>query len=940
MALAREPQSPHEGQYDPRPVEQRWYRVWEEAGYFHADEESASPPYCIVIPPPNITGSLHMGHALNNTLQDILIRWRRMQGYNALWMPGTDHAGIATQNVVERQLAEEGRTRYQIGREAFIERVWQWKAESGGTIIRQLKHLGASCDWAREAFTMDPPRSRAVLEVFVRLFEDGLLYRAERLVNWCPRCQTALADIEVEHEEQEGRLWYIRYPFADDPGGGLVVATTRPETMLGDMAVAVHPEDDRYRNAVSRTVLLPVVGRRLPVIADGAVAKDFGTGAIKVTPAHDQNDYEIGARHNLGDPIKAFTETGAISGAFLVDDARRPMQNARAQRYVQADRYEARRMILQDLRADGLLVKEEPYRHAVGRCYRCQTVIEPFLTPQWFVRVKPLAEPAIRAVEEGRVRIVPEQWERNYFDWMHNIRDWCISRQIWWGHQIPAWYCLACDAANIVKTAHAVGFVEEGGAPPEPTRETYMFLPDARPIVAREKPKACPRCGGADLVQDPDVLDTWFSSALWPFSTLGWPERTKALQVFYPTSVLVTGFDILFFWVARMTMMGLKFLGEIPFHQVYIHALVRDAEGQKMSKSRGNVIDPLVVIDKYGADAFRFTLAALAAQGRDIRLSEERIEGYRYFCNKLWNAYRFLAPHLARGTPLPAGTLPTPVDLADRWILSRLQEVVAAVTEALETFHFNEAASALYQFVWHEYCDWYLEMAKRRLTEGDGPGAEAARAVLTYVLAEILLLLHPIMPFITEEIWQRLPHEGRTIMRAPWPEPDPARRDPEATAAVELVMDLVRAVRNLRSEVNIPAAAWLTVICRSRDAGQEAVLRATEGSVRALGRIREFRVGTGEGKPPAAAATVVRGMDVYVPLTGLIDFTAEIARLRKEVEKVDRELARVRGKLENPAFRAKAPAEVVEKETGVARELGEVRGKLLEHLALLESSRG
>jgi valyl-tRNA synthetase len=880
-----------------------------------------------------------MGHALNNTLQDILIRWRRMQGYNALWMPGTDHAGIATQNVVERQLAQEGRSRSQIGREEFIKRVWQWKKESGGTIIRQLKHLGASCDWARESFTMDAPRSRAVTEGFVRLFEDGLLYRAERLVNWCPRCQTALADIEVVHEEQEGRLWYIRYPFADEPAGGLVVATTRPETMLGDTAVAVHPEDRRYQDAIGRTVLLPIVGRRLPVIADRAVAKDFGTGALKVTPGHDPNDYEIGLRHGLG-TISAFSEAGRISAGFLVDHAGEPIKNQRAARYVLADRFKARQMIIEDLKTDGLLVKEEPYRHAVGHCYRCQTVVEPFLTPQWFIRVKPLAEPAIRAVEEGRIRIVPEQWERNYFDWMHNIRDWCISRQIWWGHQIPAWYCLTCNPDQVVQTSTGPAFAAEKGAMPADTTGRYTILPGAKPIVAREAPVRCPACGGRELVQDPDVLDTWFSSALWPFSTLGWPERTKTLDVFYPTSVLVTGFDILFFWVARMIMMGLKFMGDVPFRQVYIHALVRDAEGQKMSKSRGNVIDPLVIIDKYGADAFRFTLAALAAQGRDIRLSEERIEGYRYFCNKLWNAYRFLAPHLLRGAPLPPGQRPTPADVTDRWILSRLQEVTGTVTEALEGFHFNEAASVLYQFVWHEYCDWYLEMAKRRLMEGDGPGAAAARAVLAHVLEAVLRLLHPLMPFITEEIWQRLPHEGATLMLAPWPVPDPALRDPEATVALELVMELVRAVRNIRSEVGIPAGAWLTVICRSQDPQQQAVLRATEGSVRALGRIGGLRVGPAEVKPPAAAATVVRGMDVYVPLAGLIDFAAEIVRLRKEVEKVERDLSRVRGRLENPAFRTKAPPEVVEKEEGVARDLAGVRARLLEHLTLLEPSQG
>ncbi|MFN3476220.1 MAG: valine--tRNA ligase, partial [Candidatus Methylomirabilales bacterium] len=741
--------------YTPQGVEERWYAFWEEKGYFQADEDSPKPPYCIVIPPPNITGSLHMGHALNNTLQDVLIRFKRMEGRNVLWVPGTDHAGIATQNIIERQLREEGLTREQLGREAFLQRVWRWKEEAVGIIIAQLKRLGASCDWRRECFTMDEARKRAVLEVFVRLFEDGLLYRAERLVNWCPRCETALADIEVIHEETEGSLWFIRYPFADDPQKGLVVATTRPETMLADTAVAVNPEDERYRAFVGKRVLLPLVGRRLPVIADPYVSQAFGTGALKVTPGHDPNDFEIGRRHHLMS-INAFSTKASLTEAFLIDEEGRHLENPRAARYVGKDRYEVRRMVLQDLREEGLLVKEEPHRLALGSCYRCQTTIEPYLTPQWFIRMRPLAEPAVKAVEEGRVRIIPPQWEKNYFDWMNNIRDWCISRQIWWGHRIPAWYCLRCDQAHLPWV--------EGLS--EPGERVYFIRPEAHPIVAKEKPSTCPRCGGAELIQDPDVLDTWFSSALWPFSTLGWPEKTKALQVFYPTSCLVTSFDILFFWVARMIMMGLKFMGDVPFKDVYIHALVRDAEGQKMSKSKGNVIDPLDMIDRYGADALRFTLVALAAQGRDIRLSEERFEGYRHFCNKLWNAYRFVAMHLGSRQPPAISFQPSDLPklrLADRWVLSRLQGTIAEVTGALEGYRFNEAASAIYQFIWHEYCDWYLEVVKPSLQpSADTEEKDRLRSVLAWVLEVSLRLLHPFMPFITEEIWQRLPHHGES----------------------------------------------------------------------------------------------------------------------------------------------------------------------------------
>ncbi|HET7852922.1 MAG TPA: valine--tRNA ligase [Candidatus Methylomirabilis sp.] len=912
--------------YDPRDVEPRWYALWERQGFFHAELGSSRPPYTIVIPPPNITGSLHMGHALNNTLQDVLIRWRRMAGDNALWVPGTDHAGIATQNVVERQLLAEGLTRQQIGREAFVARVWQWREQSGGTIINQLKKLGASCDWVREAFTMDGPRQKAVLEAFTRLWADGLLYRAERLVNWCPRCGTALADIEVVHEEIDGTLWHIRYPFAGDPKSAVVVATTRPETMLADTGVAVHPEDPRYAKAVGRHVILPLVGRKLPVIADPYVSREFGTGALKITPGHDFNDFEIGQQHGLP-TIATFFPDGTLREDFLRDASKEGRQQL--QSLIGLDRSEVRRKVLDDLRREGFLVKEEPYRYALGRCYRCQTDVEPYLTPQWFVRTKPLAEPAIRVVEEGRVRIIPPQWEKNYFEWMQNIRDWCISRQIWWGHQIPAWYCRSCDAGNIIPAA-------DGG---------YTIGRDARPIVARERPTACPRCGSQDLVQDPDVLDTWFSSALWPFSTVGWPEQSKELEVFYPTTVLVTAFDILFFWVARMIMMGLKCMGDVPFRQVYIHALVRDPEGQKMSKSKGNVIDPLVVIEQYGADALRCTLTALIAQGRDVRLSEERIEGYRHFCNKIWNAFRFVGLHLS---PDDAEALrrdgpPPPADLVDRWIVSRLQEVIASVTQALETFRFSDAVSHLYQFLWHEYCDWYLEFVKVRLTtDGDQAAARTGRLLLAHVLEVSLRLLHPIMPFITEEIWQHLPHPPgapSSVMIAPWPLAEPSCVDPEAVRKMDRVMAVIRAIRNIRSEVRIPLNASPTVLVKIGQEEDASLLASAETYVRQLARVREVRVGRTLERPRRSAVAVTAGMEIYIPLEGLIDIAAEAQRVDRELQKVAQELERVNRKLSNRDFLARAPAEVVAKERETQRELGEASEKLTRHLSMLRDER-
>ncbi|MCP9450725.1 MAG: valine--tRNA ligase, partial [Nitrospira sp.] len=684
--------------YDPKAVEPRWSRFWIEKRYFHPSIDHPGEPYCIVIPPPNVTGSLHVGHALNHSLQDILIRWRRMQGRNTLWLPGTDHAGIATQNVVEKRLLAEGLSREALGRDRFIERVWQWKAESGNTIINQQRQLGESCDWDRLRFTMDEGLSRAVIEVFVRLYEDGLIYRGERLINWCPRCLTALSDIEVEHEEVKGTLYHITYPLADDPATTLVVATTRPETMLGDTAVAVHPDDPRYRHLIGKKIRLPLTEREIPIVGDSILVDlEFGTGAVKITPAHDFNDYEAGERHGLP-RLALFDHRALLDHPSMVKaGVDSDVASALAALPVQ----KARATIVQLLTDRGLLVKRDDHRMAVGKCYRCKTVVEPYLSPQWFVKIQPLADPAIKVVEEGRIRIIPEGWVNNYLGWMRNIKDWCISRQIWWGHQIPAWYCLACNDRYLIAQ-----------------EATTTILQGARPIVAKQAPSQCPTCGDSRFMRDPDVLDTWFSSALWPFSTLGWPDQTPELKRYYPTSTLVTGLDILFFWVARMIMMGLKFMGDVPFRDVYIHALVRDAEGQKMSKSKGNVIDPLHVMDKYGADALRFTLASMASPGRDVKLAEERIEGYRNFANKIWNAARFALMYLnGPRTASPLSERPFP----DRWIVSRLNRTIQTVSSELEAYRFDRAASVLYQFIWHEYCDWYVELIKPTLQDASHP---------------------------------------------------------------------------------------------------------------------------------------------------------------------------------------------------------------------------
>ncbi|MDD5285719.1 MAG: valine--tRNA ligase [Desulfuromonadaceae bacterium] len=879
--------------YEPHDVEKRWYAEWEAKGYFRASAPSDKKPYSIVIPPPNVTGALHMGHALNNTLQDILCRWKRMQGYNVLWMPGTDHAGIATQNVVERQLSVEGKDRHDLGREDFIERVWKWKAESGGQIIGQLKRLGASCDWERERFTMDEGLSRAVRTVFVKLFEDGLIYRDNRLINWCPRCHTALSDIEVEHEDKKGHLWHIRYPVVGQPGRFVTVATTRPETMLGDTAVAVHPEDERYSDLVGHKVLLPLLNREIPVVADDYVDREFGTGVVKITPAHDFNDFEVGLRHAL-DKINVLDESGII--------------NAAGHQYEGLDRFVARSRIVAELEAAGLLEKIDDHAMSVGGCYRCKTVVEPYLSLQWYVKVAPLAERALAAVKEGKTRILPKQWENTYYDWMENIRDWCISRQIWWGHRIPAWFCDHCDGVT----------------------------------VSMEIPTKCSKCGSDEIRQETDVLDTWFSSALWPFSTMGWPEQTSELKTFYPTSCLVTGFDILFFWVARMMMMGLHFMDEVPFRDVYIHALVRDAQGQKMSKSKGNVIDPLTTIDQYGTDAFRFTLAAFAAQGRDIKLAEERIAGYRNFCNKVWNAARFTLMNLEGFDPEKLSLDKMELCQGEKWILHRLNETIRTVDETLTGYRYNESAMALYQFTWSEFCDWYLELSKQDLYNGTPERKQTVQYVLWYTLEKLLRLLHPFMPFITEEIWQALPATVRapfaapdgaeqatplqTIMLAEYPEYCEHLSFPDAAAEMERVMAVIGGIRNIRGEMEVPPSKQIAVILSCGSEESLRLMKHNEGSMIALARLSDLAIGQGIEKPEDASIQVAGDVRIYVPLRGLVDVAAEEERLLKEIGKIEKEIEMFSKKLESPAFVDRAPAGIVDKER---QKLADVTGKKL-----------
>ncbi len=867
--------------YEPKSVEEKWYRIWEEGKYFHAREDDGKEPYCIVIPPPNVTGNLHIGHALNNTLQDILIRWQRMAGKSALWMPGMDHAGIATQNVVERLLKEEGKTKDDLGREQFEKKVWEWKQRSGGNIQNQLRRLGCSCDWDRERFTLDEGLSRAVHTVFASLYHKGLIYQGYRIINWCPRCETALSDIETEYREIEGNLWHIKYPIvgSDDY---IVVATTRPETMLGDTGVAVNPEDERYTGLVGKKVILPLMNREIPIFSDNFVDKEFGTGLVKVTPAHDPNDFDMGKRHGL-EEINILDKNGVI--------------NENGGSYRGLDRFEARKKVVDDLKKLGLLVKIEKHLHSVGHCYRCHTIIEPYLSKQWFVKIKPLAENAIRAVEEGRIRFVPANWEKTYFEWMRNIRDWCISRQLWWGHRIPAFHCDNCGQVT----------------------------------VQVDDPDKCGNCGSDMIRQDEDVLDTWFSSGLWPFSTLGWPESTAALKKYYPTSVLVTAFDIIFFWVARMIMLGIEFMNDVPFREVYIHALIRDEEGAKMSKSKGNVIDPIVMMDKYGTDALRFTLAMLAAQGRDIILSEKRIEGYRTFCNKIWNATRFILMNLGddfRERKLEPGEL----ERFDRWILFRLNETIRATQASLGGYKFNDAAHALYTFWWHEFCDWYIELTKQRLyAKGDasGAGSETAKQVLFHVLKNSISLLHPIMPFITEEIWDKIKGdaEGLAIV-SEWPEAKQAfdfKAEAEETMAFQ---QIVYWIRNIRGEMDIPPDKKAPVIFKTNDPSTISIIKREEAHIKALAKVDSISIVPDYAPVKTDASAVMANVEIYVPLLDLIDFEKERARIDKEIEKARAELGKVEKKLSNSSFTGKAPAEVIEKERTKQSEYNELLSKL------------
>lgn len=870
--------------YDPQLVEKKWYEYWEKQQLFHVEADKAKKPFSIVIPPPNVTGQLHMGHALDNTLQDILVRYKRMQGFNTLWMPGTDHAGIATQIKVEEMLKQdEGKTRYDLGREKFIEKVWVWKKSYGSRITNQLRRLGASCDWERERFTMDEGCSQAVREVFVSLYEKGLIYQGNKITNWCPRCSTALSDIEVEHEEKPGNLYYIRYRLADTEAEFVTIATTRPETILGDTAVAVHPEDARYKALIGRELVLPVTGRRVAIIGDEYVDPAFGTGAVKITPAHDPNDFELALRHNLPE-LAVINFDGTMAG--------------NTGRYSKMDRYDCRRQLVADIKELGQLEKIAEHVHAVGHCERCSTVVEPLISRQWFVRMQPLAKPAIETVKAGKITFVPERFTKIYFNWLENIRDWCISRQIWWGHRIPAWYC-ACG-------------------------ET---------IVSRQDVEFCPKCGGK-VAQDEDVLDTWFSSALWPFSTMGWPQDTVELKQFYPTGVLVTGYDIIFFWVARMIMLGLEFTGDIPFEHVLLHGLIRDRQGRKMSKSLGNGIDPLEVVEKYGTDSLRFMLVTGNTPGNDMRFYWEKVKSSRNFANKIWNAARLIQMNLAGFDP---AIQPAELTLADRWILHRFNVVVREASQFMDRFEMGEAAREIYEFIWNEYCDWYIELAKSRLYNKEAAEERhTAQYVLWYVLENTLKLMHPFMPFITEEIWQCLPHTGISIMAAAWPQERPELVAAKAAAEMAILMDIIKAIRNMRAEAGaLPGKKNEVVLYVSTEELKESIEKHSQ-YIHILASAEPILVkAAAEERVANAMAAVAGSVEINLPLKGLIDVEKETARLAKEIENINKELARISGKLLNEAFIAKAPAEIVEKEQAKKREYEERSAIIKERLDFL-----
>ncbi len=871
--------------YDPREVEGRIYAQWEENKCFAGVRDAKKKPYTIVMPPPNVTGQLHMGHAMDCTLQDILIRFKRMQGYAALWVPGTDHAGIATQIKVEEELrVKEGLTRYDLGREKFLERVWDWKNTYGNRIVAQQKKMGASCDWDRARFTMDEGCSKAVRETFCELYEKGLIYKGSRIINWCPHCTTALSDAEVEYVDKPGHLWHMRYPLTDG-SGYLVVATTRPETMMGDTGVAVNPNDERYTHLVGKTCILPLMDREIPIVADDYVEMDFGTGCVKMTPAHDPNDFEVGLRHNL-DTIKVIADDGTI--------------NENGGKYVGMDRYEARKAVVADLEALGLLEKTEDYSHNVGTCYRCHNDVEPIISAQWFVKMQPLAQEAIRVVQEGETRFVPDRFSKTYLNWMENVHDWCISRQLWWGHQIPVWYCDDCGHMTVTRT----------------------------------DPTVCEKCGSAHITRDPDVLDTWFSSALWPFSTLGWPEKTEDLDYFYPTDVLVTGYDIIFFWVARMIFSGCEQTKKTPFHTVFIHGLVRDDKGRKMSKSLGNGIDPLEMAEQYGADALRFNLVTGNSPGNDMRFYTERCEAMRNFANKIWNASRFLMMNLT----IEDNALPEKLELEDKWILSKLNTVVKEVTENMDHYELGVAAQKIYDFIWDDYCDWYIEMTKARLQGEDAGAKEQAQRVLCYVLTDILKLLHPFMPFLTEEIWQALPHEKdlteKFLMLQAWPEYQDALAFPQEEKAVELLMDAVKAVRARRSEMNVPPSkkAHLTI------ASQEtAAFTAGIPFLKRLAYASDVEVADPAGftAPKGSVEVVTSAARIAMPLAELVDLAQEKARIEKALKKNEGELDKLNKKLSNPGFLAKAPENVVAAEKERAEKLTALIEKLREQAASL-----
>ncbi len=921
--------------YEPKELEERWYPFWEAKGYFYADVDDPRPSFCITIPPPNVTGSLHMGHALNHTIHDIVARYKRMKGFNVLVVPGTDHAGIATQVVVEKELAKEGKTRHDLGREKFLERVWQWKEQYGGIILQQMRKLGCSYDWRRERFTMDEHYARAVLETFIRLWNEGLIYRGYRIVNWCPRCLTALSDLEVERDEEgePGHLWFIRYPLKRDEESEtgdefVVVATTRPETMLGDTAVAVNPNDERYKHLIGRIAILPLVGRELPIIADEAVDPEFGTGAVKVTPAHDPADFEISERHGL-------------PKVLVMDDEGRMITVP--ERFLGLDRFAARKEVVKALQEQGLLERVEDYRVPLGRCYRCDTVIEPLLSLQWFVRMKPLAELALQVIREGQIRYLPERFARLTIEWLENIKDWCISRQIWWGHRIPVWYCLDCNEGKWQRK-------QWGG------EERYLFAEDAKAFAALEPPQKCPDCGSSNLVQDPDVLDTWFSSAIWPHAVLGWPNETPELGKFYPTDLMITARDILYLWVARMVMTGVKFAGDIPFRVVYVHPTVLTREGKRMSKSLGTGIDPLDLLDKYGADGLRLGLIVQAEAGQDLRFHEERLEMARNFGKKLWNAARFVATAISK---LPASPHPrfsaSPQSLPVRWIFSRLHKTIAQVNAAMDAYELADAAKAIYNFVWDDFCDWFMEISKPALQRDEGRGtgdgmAEEYRWALMTVLETALRLLHPFMPFVTEELWQRLKQvwdEGRgtghevaahpfaqaeALIVAPYPEVDERYFNDEAEEAMAFLMELVRRVRAIRADLGIPTAK-VDILLACDEERRAQLVTENLWWLQFVGRINEVRfIKLGETVPQAVSEPFNRA-EVFVPLTGVVDISKLRERWRKRLGELAKEIERVQARLSNPQFVQRAPAEVVEAERQRLADLEQQRATLEHRLA-------